>query len=251
MKNALVIGGADGVGRGIADELKRRGCAVYVADMKPAEGNYFFVDATSPSSVTDCYAQVSSRVSSLDLLIITIGAIDQGAITNAAPEKWQWMLDVNLLAPVRLVQVFLPLVRASQQKRIVLTGSGSGMGGYNGASQLGLYTVGKHAMLGYFKALREELAPEGITVSLLLPSAIKGNLAGNSATMRTDKLGVPYDAAAGQQPAHRVLADAATFAPQFADDILAGKAVITNDPQLILSKMNDELEEWKALLEQK
>ncbi len=248
MINALVIGGADGVGKGIADELRRRGYAVYVADLKPAEGNYFFVDATSPSSVADCYGQVSSQLSALDLLIITIGAIDQGAITEAGPEKWQWMLDVNLLAPVRLVQAFLPLVRASQQKRIVLAGSGSGMGGYNGESQLGLYTVAKHAMLGYFKVLREELAQEGITVSLLLPSAIKGNLAGNSAAMRTDKLGMPYDDAAGQQPAHRTLTDAANIAEQFADDILAGKALITNDPELILGKMNDELAEWTALL---
>lgn len=248
MKNALIIGGADGVGKSIADELRKRGFAVYVADIKPSEGNYYHLDATSASSVAECYADVSRQVSSIDLLIITIGAIDQGAIVDASPEQWQWMMDINVLAPARLVQAFLPLVRASGDKRILLTGSGSGIGGYNGASQLGLYTISKHAMLGYFKVLRNELASEGIAVSLLLPSAIKGHLADNSAAMRTDKLGMPYDAAAGQQPAHRVLADAATFAPAFVDALLAGKPVITNDPQLILGKMTDELSEWAAYL---
>jgi NAD(P)-dependent dehydrogenase (short-subunit alcohol dehydrogenase family) len=248
MKNVLVIGGADGIGKGIADELVSRGYTVYIADIKPVEGRYYYVDATNPLSVAECYAKISRQVSSLDLLIITIGAIDQGAITDASPKKWQWMLDINLLATAKIVTTFLPLVKASTEKRILVTGSGSGLGAYEAASQLGLYTISKHAMLGYFKVLRAELATDQIQVSLLLPSAIKGNLAGNSAAMRSAHLGMSYNDALGQQPAGRVLADAATLAPLFVDQLLSGKPVITNDPDLILGKMKKELEEWTVLL---
>ncbi|PTS98776.1 hypothetical protein DBR11_14050, partial [Pedobacter sp. HMWF019] len=72
-------------------------------------------------------------------------------------------------------------------------------------SGLGLYAISKQALLGYFRVLCDELTTKGIQVSLLIPSAIKGRLAENSAQMRQGIFEEDVLALKGCQPEGRVL----------------------------------------------
>ncbi len=242
MKKALVVGGASGIGAGIANALPQLGYDVKIADIHPRIAGQLSVDATSLSSIQQLLEKVSSEWASIDLLLITIGAIDEGEITNTGANKWMWLLNANLLGITNLVDTFLPLVSASEEKRIVLTSSGSGIGPYEPGSKLGLYTISKHALWGYFKVLHAELKGS-IHVSLLIPSAVKGDLAANSATMRANALGETVDETKGGQPTGRQLADADETGKMFASDIIAGKVIITNDTALIEHKLAAE-KEW-------
>jgi NAD(P)-dependent dehydrogenase (short-subunit alcohol dehydrogenase family) len=75
---------------------------------------------------------------------------------------------VNVVGQVAVTQAFLPLLR-SARGRILSTGS---IAGFFAAPALGPYSMSKHAMEAFSDALRRELRPWGIQVSLLEPGAI-------------------------------------------------------------------------------
>ncbi|GGH61821.1 NAD(P)-dependent dehydrogenase (short-subunit alcohol dehydrogenase family) [Filimonas zeae] len=247
MKNALVIGGLSGIGKGMANALASYYDNVFIADIRvqpqDVTDRLLYVDALDVTAVTALRLQLSTIISHIDALVITIGVIDEGCVTQVPPEKWEWMLKSNLLGSVLLVDAFLPMLTAGTEARIMLTGSGCGWGRVQAAAGLGLYTVTKHAMNGYYKALKAELAPQHIQVSLLVPSAVKGNLAIHSAAFRTSRLGEPYADNKGQQPAGRVLADADEAGRAFVADFVAGKAIITNNAEQLRSKGMEDLED--------
>lgn len=246
MKNALVIGGQSGIGKGIANALAAYYDNVFVGDInvqpQEASARCFYVDALDKESVTSLQLQLSKNITHLDALIITIGVIDEGSILKVPLEKWEWMLRGNLLGSVLLVDTFLPLLQKSKEARVLLTSSGSGWGNMQAESGLGLYSVTKHAMNGYYKALKAELAKQNIQVSLLVPSAIKGNLATHSAAFRSSRLGEAYAESKGQQPAGRILEDADIAGRAFVADFLVGKAIITNNTEQLLRKGEEDLE---------
>lgn len=152
------------------------------------------------------------------------------------------MFDANLFSFINIVDAFLPLLEKSKDSKIMLTGSGSGFGKTGAASGLGMYAISKHALVGYFKVLRDELAEKGIQVSFLVPSAIAGSLAENSAHMRRNVFKEDLSVLKGSQPKERVLDDAGVVAIKFVDEFLNGKTVIANNPVQLIQKCQDELD---------
>lgn len=247
MKNAIVIGGLGGIGAGIANALAKRGFDVIIGDLNvnisTQSNSLYFVDATSTDSVRDFALQVGQRIPYLDTLVITIGAIDEGSILHVPTDKWKWMFDTNLFSFIHIVDAFLPLLEKSKASKIMLTGSGSGFGKTDPASGLGMYAICKHALVGYFKVLRDELKEKGIQVSLLVPSAIAGSLAENSAHMRRHIFKEDLSVLKGSQPKGRVLDDAGAVTIKFVEEFLNGKTFITNNPGQLIQKCKDELED--------
>jgi NAD(P)-dependent dehydrogenase (short-subunit alcohol dehydrogenase family) len=78
---------------------------------------------------------------------------------------------VNLLGVVECVRAFLPLLRAAgkDEAHIVNTSSGAGLVIAPGR---GVYTTTKYAVVGFSESLRQDLAPEGIGVSVLCPAGV-------------------------------------------------------------------------------
>lgn len=251
-KNAIVIGGMGGVGKGIVKALNEREFSVIIgdinADAMSQSDNLFFVDAASTVSVNYFVSIIESEIQYLDVLVITVGGIDEGSILNVPLEKWKWIFDVNLFAYINLVDAFLPLLEKSEKPRIMLTGSGSGFGEIDKGSDLGLYAISKFALLGYFKVLRAELTEKGIQVSLLIPSAIGGSLAENSAKMRHNIFQEDLSINKGSQPKGRILEDADIVGIKFVSDFLNGKSIIANNPLQLIGKYQKELDDLKGSL---
>jgi len=252
MKNAIVIGGLSGVGKGIAKALTGRGFNVIVGDVNAntldKSDSLYFVDAVSSKSVNEFVSQVQQKTQHLDALVITIGAIDEGSILNIPSDKWEWIFNVNLFSSIKIVDAFLPLLEKSAKSRIMLTGSGSGFGKIDVGSGLGLYAISKHALLGYYKVLRDELAEKNIQVSLLIPSGIDGNLAENSAEMRQSILKEDLSIK-GSQPEGRILEDTDVVGIKFVDEFLSGKGLIANNSLQLIQKCQYELDNLiKSLL---
>jgi NAD(P)-dependent dehydrogenase (short-subunit alcohol dehydrogenase family) len=209
-KNAVVVGGGSGIGRGIALGLAAEGARILVADIDLGSANAVRaeiearggkalaaqVDATNADSLAKLANQTSSELGKLHVLIHMIGVISDSAVSDSSDDTWAWATEFNLTAVVRSVRAFLPLLRAHDEGRhIVVTASTAGLmsippekaGGLN----IGVYTVMKHAMAAYGEMLRSELAPEGINVSTLCPGIVRTNLDETSAKNRPERFGGP------------------------------------------------------------
>lgn len=247
MRTALVIGAASGIGHGIADVLNTKGVHVIQADISFSEDtqntSIRHVDATDEKSITSLTNFLHEESICIDYLIITIGAIDEGSATDYPEQSLSWMLNINLLAPYRLIQHLIPSLRNSDSPKILLTGSGAGLGFLNDQHNLLPYIVSKHALMGYFKVLRQELTKQDIQVSLLLPNRVAGKLSENSAKMRNTFLHESDEEAKGLQTLNVNLVEPYEVALEFIEQFLNGRTYISNNPRMIIDKLQDELNE--------
>ena len=103
------------------------------------------------------------------------GLVDNAGIAIAAPlelvplDELRRQLEVNVVGQVAVLQAFLPLLRRSQG-RVVLVGS---VGGRSALPFLGPYAASKHALEAIADSLRVELAPWWISVSIVEPASVK------------------------------------------------------------------------------
>jgi NAD(P)-dependent dehydrogenase (short-subunit alcohol dehydrogenase family) len=208
-KTAVVVGAGSGIGRGIALGLAAAGMRVTAADIDGASaeavaaeitaaggtGRSARVDATDRSSLTALAEGAVAEHDAIHLLVNTVGVILDRGLDVATEEDWAWFFDFNIMASVRNVDVFLPYLRAhGEPAHIVVTSSMAGLLAMGPAIVMvknGLYTTTKHALIGYADMLRQELAPEGIGVSVLCPGLVQGNLSATSARNRPERFGGP------------------------------------------------------------
>lgn len=266
-KTAVVIGAGGGIGRGIALGFGDRRMRVVVADIdgeaaksvageltgRGSEALGAQVDATDRASLQGLVKVASDAFGPVDVLVTTVGVILDRRLDEATEEEWAWFLEFNLLSVVRTVNEFLPSLRAGGgPAHIVATSSMAGLlalgpemvgGIYNG-----LYTTTKHALIGYTDMLRQELAPEGIGVSVLCPGLVAGNLSRTSARNRPDRYGGAFDA---QRPGNAQMAQAPMPAeevgPIVANAIEANRFYILTHPDsvaLVRQRQEDLLEDY-------
>jgi NAD(P)-dependent dehydrogenase (short-subunit alcohol dehydrogenase family) len=103
--------------------------------------------------------------------VAVTGVIGKTAATHGTPEsegQLSKQLEVNLLAPMRLVSGLLPVMRPGS--RIINIGSGES---YLSTPVNGAYAIGKHALEAFSNTARFELASYGIFVSLVMPGATR------------------------------------------------------------------------------
>ncbi|MNS64574.1 putative NAD-dependent oxidoreductase [compost metagenome] len=258
-KTAVIIGGGNGVGRGIAMSLAAEKVNVVIADVDIAsamavkeeiglQGNSAIavkVDATNMESLTNLADKASEAFGAIHILVSTVGAILEKKIEEATDKEWHWMLEVNLMANVRAAKVFVPLLKKAEKSHIVLTGSGGGLFAPPPEMHIGLYSVMKHALTGFAKSLRDEVKEFGMGVSLLCPSGVEGKLATTSALSRSNFLKVPFDDSTGRQPSNRVLDSSESMGKLVVSAIEKNQFYIFNKPIQILEALEKELDSLK------
>lgn len=128
---ALVTGGASGIGRAIARALQIRGAAVGSLDLRPLtepeEGILEIpCDVGNEDSVGEAVAEVTERLSGLDVVISNAGIGSTGGVEDVTDEEWHHIFDINVVGTARLVRAALPHLRQSAptgRAAIVCTGS--------------------------------------------------------------------------------------------------------------------------------
>jgi NAD(P)-dependent dehydrogenase (short-subunit alcohol dehydrogenase family) len=140
------------------------------------------VDVGDARSLADAAAHVEANLGGCDVVCANVGVQQFGAIDRLTDDDWTWVLEVNVLGTVRTVAAFLPLLRRrSGWRRIVLTASS---GVLVPGMRLGAYQTSKYAVLGYGETLRQELAAEGIGVTVLFPAGMQTRHLESSARAR-------------------------------------------------------------------
>ncbi|MBN2152322.1 MAG: SDR family oxidoreductase, partial [Candidatus Lokiarchaeota archaeon] len=177
-KTVLVTGAASGIGRCIVDALTERGDRVVACDMdagalKALEGRddikTVVMDVTKQSDVDVAVEAVRQSGWRLDGLVNNAGVALGGPLVELRDEVMQKQFDVNVFGVFRVTKAFFPLLLETKG-RVVIMGS---ISGHFTAPFVGPYSMTKRAMEGYADALRRELDPLGMHVSIIEPGDVK------------------------------------------------------------------------------
>ena len=182
MPSVLVTGAGRGIGLAITRHMSDRGWDVYAtarsADDLRELGRLPHVhpiqlDITDRSAVANLREHLPST---LDGVVNNAGVIVQGPVETLPIDDLSRQLDVNVTAQVAVVQAVLPLLRESRG-RIVFMSSVSGLITLPGT---GAYSASKYALESLADALRMELRPWRIPVSLIEPGPTRTDMWGGA-----------------------------------------------------------------------
>jgi len=182
LRYVLITGASSGIGHACALELERRGFHVFAgvrseeaAEAIRAAGSPRLVavrlDVTDEASITAAAAEIETATRDAGLwgLVNNAGMVIPGPLEVLPLKLLRDQFEVNVLGQVAVTQAMLRLIRRAQG-RIVNMGSISGL---VAAPFLGPYAASKHALEAITDALRVELAPWGIGVSIVEPQSIQ------------------------------------------------------------------------------
>lgn len=145
------------------------------------------VDVADRAALEAAAAAVDEQLGACNLLCANVGVQQFGALETLSAEDWQWILSVNVVGTANTVNAFLPLLRAADGPRhIVLTSS---IAALVPSPRQGAYIASKFAVTGYGDVLRQELADDGIGVTIVFPAGMITNHLESSRAARPDELG--------------------------------------------------------------
>jgi NAD(P)-dependent dehydrogenase (short-subunit alcohol dehydrogenase family) len=191
MPVVIVTGASSGIGRCTAARLAANGTTVVLAarradqldnlaaEIAAAGGSAVAVptDVRDPAAIAALVERATGLTGRLDGLVNNAG-VGGGTSILADDDVVEQMIEVNLLAPIRLMRAVVPIMREQRAGSIVNIGSVAGEVGIGGT-----YSATKFALRGMTDSVRRELAGTGIGVTLIEPGFI--------ATEGNSRIGVP------------------------------------------------------------
>jgi NAD(P)-dependent dehydrogenase (short-subunit alcohol dehydrogenase family) len=167
-KIALVTGGAQGIGRAIADGLAREGATVVVADLRPPEDG-IEADVSSEHDVARMIEESLARHGRIDILVNNAGlyaTLPMRPFTEIPLEEWRQVMDVNVASMFLTSRAVVPAMREQGGGKIVNISSGTP---FRGVPFLLHYVTSKGAIVAFTRALAKELGKDGIHVNCVAP----------------------------------------------------------------------------------
>lgn len=130
------------------------------------------IDVTDDEQTKTAFGEVadSRGCLGLDLLVVNAGVLVGGPLEYVTPEEWRRQFDVNVVGVASSIRCALPMLRLSNDPRIVVVGS---INSRVGVPLLSPYAASKHALVGLLSSLRRELGPTGPRVTLIEPGAVQ------------------------------------------------------------------------------
>lgn len=180
-KVALVAGSSRGLGRAIAEELAREGCALVLCSRDADEigtaareissdigGDALAVPAnlTDPDDIAALLRAAQDRFGRIDILVTNTGGPPAGPFESHSPDTWRDAIAQNLESVLNLVRGVLPQMKKRQWGRIVNITSIAVKQPVEG---LILSNSVRAAVTGFARTLANEVATQGITVNNVMP----------------------------------------------------------------------------------
>ncbi|MBF4553732.1 3-oxoacyl-ACP reductase [Corynebacterium suicordis] len=181
-KIAVVTGAARGIGATIAEILARDGAKVICVDIPAAGeglaetankvgGTSLPLDVTAPDAADKLKEHAEQRHGGpIDIIVHNAGITRDKLLANMDDARWNSVMAVNLIAPVRITEKLLENGGLADNGRVIGVSSIAGIAGNRGQTNYGLT---KASIIGMVDALSEKLADRGITVNAVAPGFIE------------------------------------------------------------------------------
>jgi NAD(P)-dependent dehydrogenase (short-subunit alcohol dehydrogenase family) len=177
-KHAVVTGGANGIGRALAQKFAAEGARVVVADLdieRASElaseigGLAVAADVGDEASICALVEHAGNENGPIDLFCSNAGIGFFGGV-EVANEDWQKIWDVNVMAHVYAARAVLPSMLERGEGYLLNTASAAGL-----LTQIdsACYSATKHAAVGFAEWLAVTYGDRGIAVSVLCPQAVR------------------------------------------------------------------------------
>src|SRR5271167_4306698 len=182
-----VTGASSGIGEAVALACARAGAAVGLAARRADRiellrqrivedgGQAIAVptDVSEEIQARDFVERTHAELGRLDVLVNNAGVMLLGPIENAPTEEWRRMIDANVYGVLYCTHAALPLMRAQGSGHIINVSSVAGRIARAGS---GVYNLTKFGVGAFSEALRQEVAPAGLRVTLVEPGAVATEL---------------------------------------------------------------------------
>lgn len=167
----LITGAGSGFGRLTAIELARRGHDVVAGVFLPQETETFGQHSQITAvklDITDASDRAQAAEHAPDVLVNNAGVSELGPLALMPMERARFVFEVNVFGTLAMTQACLPAMLERGSGRVVFVSS---IAGVSAGAIAGPYAMSKHAMQAMGASLREELAPQGVDVTLANPGA--------------------------------------------------------------------------------
>jgi 2-hydroxycyclohexanecarboxyl-CoA dehydrogenase len=195
-KIAIVTGGGQGIGRGIATKLAAEGATVAVADINESTAKETAAalgggaigiptDVTSRESVAALVRQVHEAFGWIDVLVNNAGWDKVGPFTDSDPADWDKIMHINLYGVLHTCHAVLPIMAAQGHGKVVNIASDAGRVGSSGEA---VYSAAKGGIIAFTKTIAREMARQQINVNCVCPgptdTALFASVGGDNPKLR-------------------------------------------------------------------
>ncbi len=186
---AWITGASSGIGQALAHELARTGWALILSGRRQdalenvaaacgAPSLVLPFEATDYDALPDVVARAIAWRGRIDLLVNNAGISQRSLALDTGFDVYRSLMETDFLAPLRLTQLVVPHMVERRAGRLVAISS---LAGRIGSPLRTGYCAAKHALLGYFEALRAELeVAYGVSVTTVLPGSVRTAIATNA-----------------------------------------------------------------------
>jgi len=190
-KVVWVTGASSGIGEALSKGLAKRGARIILSGRRVdalerlaqslnAQTLVLPFEATDYDALPGVVAKAEGWKGGIDLLINNAGVSQRSLALDTSFDVYRTLMEVDFFAPLRLTQLVLPGMVERKGGAIAVVSS---VAGKVGAPIRTGYCAAKHAVVGYFEALRAEVEiAYGISVHVILPGSVKTGVSINSLT---------------------------------------------------------------------
>jgi short-subunit dehydrogenase len=184
-----ITGASSGIGEALAEAFASEGAALILSGRRRdaldalaarlgGESLVLPFEATDRDAMAGAAETAWAWRGGVDMLVNNAGISQRSLAIDTAPEVYETIVAVDLLAPIRLTQSLLPLMAARGRGHIVMIAS---VAGRLGPVLRTAYAAAKHGLIGYGDALRAEVETAyGIKVTNVLPGLVRTQVAANA-----------------------------------------------------------------------
>lgn len=186
-RNAFITGAASGIGRALATALAAQGCHLFLVDVNGAGLQSLeqelassqvrvwtrSCDLSDSKAIPAVIAAAAAASGGIDLLINNAGVVYYGPTEYMSQAQWDWVMSVNLLAPIQITHQMLPALLQRPDAHIVNMCSISGL---VAGGRLAAYHTSKFGLIGFTEALRAEYGRRGLGVTAICPGPVTTRL---------------------------------------------------------------------------
>jgi NAD(P)-dependent dehydrogenase (short-subunit alcohol dehydrogenase family) len=228
---SFVTGGAQGIGRCMAETFARLGARSVGGDLQPPDipgVTGVRIDVSNEASVDEAFSRIEREVGPVELLVLNAGVLHKAPLEQLALADWQRVLDVNLTGTFLCARRAMGAMRTAGYGRVVIVGSSAGINGAGAAPPpLAAYAASKAGAMTLAKSIAGEYAPFGVTVNAIAPTLID---TGMLATLPSDFRGV---IPVGRYGTPQEVADLAVFLCSAHTGYITGEVVDINGGYLM------------------